>query len=74
MERYITGRDDVNEQMTYFVTEDEAGPNGIPVEFYFFLKQKKWEDYEHHMSDIMDIIYATSNEFGLSVHQYFPKK
>ncbi len=74
MERYITGRDDVNEQMTYFVTEDEAGPNGIPVEFYFFLKQKKWEDYEHHMSDIMDIIYATSNEFGLSVHQYFPSK
>ena len=68
MERYITGRDDVNEQMTYFVTEDEAGPNGIPVEFYFFLKQKKWEDYEHHMSDIMDIIYATSNEFGLSVN------
>lgn len=74
MERYITGRDDVNEQMTYFVTEDEAGPNGIPVEFYFFLEQKKWEDYEHHMSDIMDIIYATSNEFGLSVHQYFPSK
>ena len=74
MERYITGRDDVNEQMTYFVTEDEAGPNGIPVGFYFFLKQKKWEDYEHHMSDIMDIIYATSNEFGLSVHQYFPSK
>lgn len=73
MERYIASREDVNEQMTHFVTEDEAGANGIPVEFYFFLKHKKWEDYEHHMSDIFDIIYATSNEFGLSVHQFFPK-
>ena len=74
MERAITARDDVNEKMTHFVTEREAGTNGIPVEFYFFLKQKKWEDYEHHMSEIMDIIYAISNEFGLTVHQYFPKK
>ena len=37
-------------------------------------KGKKWEDYEHHRSDIMDLIYAISKEFGLSVHQYFPKK
>ena len=73
MERTIAGRDDVNEKMTHFVTEREAGSNGIPVEFYFFLKQKKWVDYEHHMSDIMDTIYATSAEFGLTVHQYFPK-
>lgn len=72
MERSIAGRDDVNEKMTHFVTEREAGSNGIPVEFYFFLKQKKWVDYEHHMSDIMDTIYATSAEFGLTVHQYFP--
>lgn len=74
MERAIAARDDVNEQMTYFVSENEAGENGIPVEFYFFLKFKKWEDYEHHMSDIMDIIYAISSDFGLSVHQYFPQK
>lgn len=73
MERYIAARDDVNEKMTHFVTEGEAGTNGIPVEFYFFLKHKKWEDYEHHTSDIMDVVYATSNEFGLSVHQYFPQ-
>ena len=73
MERTIAARDDVNEQMTYFVSEEEAGTNGIPVKFYFFLKNKKWEDYEHLRSDIMDIIYATSNEFGLVVHQYFPK-
>ncbi|MBR5729479.1 MAG: mechanosensitive ion channel [Prevotella sp.] len=73
MERTIAGRDDVNEKMIHFVTEQEAGSNGIPVEFYFFLKQKKWVDYEHHMSDIMDTIYATSAEFGLTVHQYFPK-
>lgn len=72
MERSIAGRDDVNEKMIHFVTEREAGSNGIPVEFYFFLKQKKWVDYEHHMSDIMDTIYATSAEFGLTVHQYFP--
>lgn len=74
MERMLAGRDDVNEQMTYFVSEGEAGTNGVPVDFYFFLKQKKWEDYEHHRSDIMDLIYAISKEFGLSVHQYFPKK
>lgn len=74
MERYLIGRDDVNEQMTYFVSEDEASANGIPVEFYFFLKQKNWEDYEHHMSDIMDFIYAVSGDFGLTVHQYFPQQ
>ena len=72
MERAIAAREDVNAKMTNFVTEKEAGTNGIPVEFYFFLKHKVWVDYEHHMSDIMDTIYATSADFGLSVHQYFP--
>ena len=43
--------------------------NGLPVEFYFFLRNKEWVPYEHLLADIMEYIYATAPLFGLSIYQ-----
>lgn len=69
VERWIAGRDDVNSDMMFFVRQLEATSTGLPMEFYFFLKQKDWKPYEHHLAEIMEYIYAIVEDFGLKIYQ-----
>lgn len=69
VERWIAGRDDVNSEMMFFVRQLEATSTGLPMEFYFFLKQKDWKPYEHHLAEIMEYIYAIVDDFGLKIYQ-----
>lgn len=69
VERWIAGRDDVNSEMMFFVRQLEATSTGLPIEFYFFLKQKDWKPYEHHLAEIMEYIYAIVDDFGLKIYQ-----
>lgn len=69
VERWIVGRDDVNSDMMFFVRQLEATSTGLPMEFYFFLKQKDWKPYEHHLAEIMEYIYAIVDDFGLKIYQ-----
>lgn len=69
VERWIAGRDDVNSDMMFFVRQLEATSTGLPMEFYFFLKQKDWKPYEHHLAEIMEYIYAILDDFGLKIYQ-----
>ncbi len=69
VERWIAGRDDVNSDMMFFVRQLEATSTGLPMEFYFFLKQKDWKPYEHHLAEIMEYIYAIVDDFGLKIYQ-----
>ena len=43
--------------------------NGLPIEIYFFLKQKEWKAYEHHLAEIMEWTYALLPKFGLKIYQ-----
>lgn len=74
VEQYLTRRDDVNQQMTLMVRQLEATTTGLPLEFYFFLKDKAWVEYEHHLADIMERIYAIAPEFGLTIYQQYPEQ
>lgn len=68
-ERWLAKRTDVNDDMLYMVRQMEATPTGLPLEIYFFLKQKEWKAYEHHTAEVMEHIYATIPLFGLRVYQ-----
>jgi miniconductance mechanosensitive channel len=74
MEKYIMNRDDVNEDMMVMVRQMEATNAGLPLEFYFFLKNKVWKEYEHHLADIMEHIYAVTADFGLTIYQQYPEQ
>lgn len=62
----------VNPDMTLMVRQMDPTPEGLPVEFYFFLKEKEWVPYENQMAEIMEHIYAVTPDFGLQIYQMFP--
>jgi len=72
MEHYLAKREDVNAQMPLLVRQLEATQAGVPMELYFFLRQKDWIPYEHAMADILEHVYAYANEFGLKVYAQAP--
>ena len=69
VERWLSRRDDVLPGLTFFVRQLEPTATGLPVEVYFFLKQKEWKPYEHHLAEIMERVYALVPEFGLRIYQ-----
>lgn len=69
MERYIAAREEVNTGMMLMVRQLEATNTGLPVEFYFFLKEKEWVTYEHQLYDILSWAYAMAQEFGLVIYE-----
>lgn len=74
MEKYLTTRDDVNSSMTVIVRQLEATNTGLPLEFYFFLKDKTPKEYEHNLADIMEYVYAITSDFGLTIYQQYPEQ
>ena len=74
MEQYLHHRPEVNTHLTLMVRHMEATQCGLPLEFYFFLKNKVWVDYEHILADIMEHIYAMASEFGLTIYQQYPEQ
>ena len=69
MDRWLAQRDDVVKEATYFVRQLEPTANGLPIEIYFFLKQKEWKSYENHLADIMERMYALVPVFGMRIYQ-----
>ena len=74
MEKYLRERSEVNTEMTLMVRQLEATQCGLPMEFYFFVKDKVWVNYEHILAEIMEHAYALSAEFGLTIYQQYPEQ
>jgi miniconductance mechanosensitive channel len=74
IEKYLMKRDEVNENLTFMVRQKEATQCGLPIEFYFFLKDKEWKTYEHNLANIMEWIYALASDFGLTIYQQYPEQ
>lgn len=71
IDTYLRKRDDVNKSATLMVRQLEATQNGLPIELYFFLNTTEWVNYEQKTSDILEHIYAYTNEFGLQIYEGF---
>ena len=74
MEKYLRERPEVNTEMTLMVRQLEATQCGLPMEFYFFVKDKVWVNYEHVLAEIMEHAYVLSAEFGLKIYQQYPEQ
>lgn len=74
MEQWLARNPMVNPDMTCMVREKEPTQSGLPVEFYFFLKNKNWEDWEHQLADIMEYAYVKAGDYGLRIYQQFPNQ
>ena len=69
MERWLELRDDVVTNATFLMRQLDPTENGLPIEIYFFLKQKEWKSYENHLAEIMERMYALVPVFGMRIYQ-----
>lgn len=74
MEKYLASREDVNKDMTLMVRQLEATSTGMPVELYFFIRNKEWVVFEHTVAEIMEYTYATAKDFNLKIYQQLPDR
>jgi hypothetical protein len=69
IETYLHQHKEVNTGLDIIVTQKEATAYGLPVEVYFFLKDKRWAYFERMQSDIFDHLMTMAHEFGLRLYQ-----
>jgi miniconductance mechanosensitive channel len=72
MEKMLAADPRVNQDMTLMVRQLEATQSGLPVQFYFFLKEKEWKPYEEQLAQIMECAYALAQDYGLKIYQQYP--
>ena len=53
-----------------FITKKEATMYGLPIQVYFFSRNKVWKEYECIQSDIFDHLLAMVPKFDLKLYQY----
>lgn len=69
IEWWIYNNKEVNTDLTFMVRQLQPTNTGLPIEVYFFLKNKEWKTYEHNLAEIMERIYVFAPEFGLKIYQ-----
>ena len=69
IERYLRHNPDINQNLDIIVTQKEATPYGLPIEVYFFTREKTWAVYEKKQSDIFDHLMTIAPDFGLKIYQ-----
>jgi miniconductance mechanosensitive channel len=66
---YINHHAGVNHTMISMVRQLQPTAMGIPLELYFFTKDKNWVPYENLQSEVFDHLLAIIGEFDLKVFQ-----
>lgn len=66
---YIRTHPEVNPALDIIITQKEPSPYGLPVQVYFFLKDKAWASFERKQSDIFAHLMAIVPDFGLRLYQ-----
>lgn len=69
IEQYLRQHPLVNQELDIIVAQREMTQYGLPIEVYFFLKNKTWAVYEREQSDIFDHLVIILHEFGLRLYQ-----
>lgn len=66
---YLRNHKMVNQEMTLIVRQLDPTDHGLPIELYFFSKDKRWSNFEDIQSDVFDHLLAIATEFGLRIFQ-----
>ena len=69
IERYLRHHPVVAQDLDIIIAQREASQFGLPIEVYFFLTDKVWNEFETIQSDIFDHLIAMASEFGLKLYQ-----
>ncbi len=69
LERYLRDLPLVNGEMTMMVRHLQPTAEGLPLELYFFSRNKNWIPFEHLQADVFDYVLAVLPSFGLRVYQ-----
>lgn len=69
-ERYLCSLPVVNQELDLIISQLQATEYGVPIQIYFFSRNKIWKEYERIQSDIFDHLLATVPKLGLKVYQY----
>ena len=69
IERYLRSHSIVNTNLDLIVAQREPTQFGVPIEVYFFLSDKVWNEYEQIQSDIFDHLLVMVREFDLKLYQ-----
>lgn len=69
LEQYVKQQHYFRDDMTFLVRQLKPGPEGIPMEIYFFSKNTEWAVYEKIQADLFDFILAAIPEFELRIFQ-----
>lgn len=70
IERYLCSLPVVNQDLDLIISQLQATEYGVPIQVYFFSRNKVWKEYERIQSDIFDHLLAMVPRFGLKVYQY----
>ena len=70
IERYLCSLPVVNQDLDLIIRKKEATEYGVPIQVYFFSRNKIWKEYERIQSDIFDHLFAMVPKFDLKVYQY----
>ena len=70
VERYLTSLPVVNQDLDLIISQLQSTEYGVPVQIYFFSRNKIWKEYERIQSDIFDHFFAMIPKFELKVYQY----
>lgn len=70
VERYLCSLPVVNQDLDLIISQKEATEYGVPIQIYFFSRNKIWKEYERIQSDIFDHFFAIIPKFELKVYQY----
>ena len=70
IERYLRNLPVVNLDMDLIISQKEPTTYGVPIQVYFFSRNKVWREYERIQSDIFDHLLAIVGKFDLKLYQY----
>ena len=69
IERYLRSHPIVNTSLDLIISQKEPTEFGLPIEVYFFLSDKVWNEFEQIQSDIFDHLLVMVKEFDLKLYQ-----
>ena len=69
IERYLCSLPVINQDLDLIISQKEPTAYGVPIQVYFFSRNKVWKEYERIQSDIFDHLLVMVGKFDLKLYQ-----
>lgn len=69
IDQYIANHPGINKDMLFMCRQLQPTQNGMPLEIYAFVTDKRLVEYEHIMADIFDHILASVTYFDMEINE-----